>query len=277
MGLGYAIGNVALAALAYKNWAEVITATVKRQEPTQVILKNGLTIEAEVGLRFLVREIFFKKVYNLPYLPLEDHDIVVDIGANNGVFTLFAASITDNIVYAFEPSPRNLAVLRRNISLNRLPHLIVHGCAVSDKVGSAKLFLNPADGQQNLLSAYIHPDKIEQYKAATDLTYLLAPSGQSETCIEVPTTTLQEIMDSNHLERIDFLKLDCEGAEGSILQATPSAYLNQVRKIAMEFHDHLSELDHAALQNLLERVGFTIQLKWDGKSPLGYIYAWRDP
>ena len=275
MHIGYALENVVLAARAYENWAEVIAATVKRREPTKVILKDGLTIEAEVDLRFLVREIFFKRMYNPAYLPIGDNDIVVDIGANNGVFTLFAASITRNAVHAFEPSPRNLEVLRRNIAVNGLHHVTAQGCAVSDKVGLAKLFLNPANGQQNLLSDHIIPDKIEQYKTCTDLNYLISGPDKAETYVEVPTTTLQEIMDCNHLEQIDFLKLDCEGAEGSILQSTPGEYLKRVRKIAMEFHNHLSELSHSDIQNILEAASFTTRLKWDTKSPLGYIYAWR--
>ena len=64
MSIGYALGNVVLAARAYENWPEVITAIAKKQEPAKVILKNGFTIEAEVGLRFLVREIFFTRIFN---------------------------------------------------------------------------------------------------------------------------------------------------------------------------------------------------------------------
>jgi len=276
MSIGYALGNVALAARAYENWPEVIAAIAKKQEPAKVILKNGFTIEAEVGLRFLVREIFFTRVYNPSYLPIEDNDIVVDIGANNGIFTLFAASITHNAVHAFEPSPRNIEVLRRNITANGLHHVTAHCYAVSDKPGSAKLFLNAADGQQNLLSDQILPAKIEQYKTCTDVNYLIPRNDEAVTSIEVPTTTLQEIIDSNNLERIDFLKLDCEGAESPILQSTPTSYLQRVRKIAMEFHDHLSELNHNDLQHILESAGFHTRLKWDGRSPLGYMYAWQD-
>src|SRR5438105_15962753 len=123
-----------------------MAAIANKQQPEKVILKNGLTSEAEVGLRFLVREIFFERVYTSSYLPIEDNDIVVDIGANNGVFTLFAASLTRNRVYAFEPSPRNLEVLKHNIAVNGLEHVTAHGYAVSDTIGSAKLFLNPRDG-----------------------------------------------------------------------------------------------------------------------------------
>ena len=276
MGIGYAVGNVVLAARKYKNWPEVIVSTAKRQEPAKVILKNGLQIEADVGLRFLVREIFFEKVYNPANLSIGRNDLVVDIGANNGVFTLFAASITRNRVHAFEPSPRNLEVLRRNIALNGLHHVIAHNCAVSDRVGSAKLFLNPADGQQNLLADHILPDKIAEYKTHTDLNYLIARPDKAEDSLEVATTTLQEIITSNNIERIDFLKLDCEGAEGSILHSTPRQYLQRVRKIAMEFHDHLSQFSHSDIQRMLEVAGFLTRLKWDGKSPLGYMYAWRD-
>ncbi len=275
MGIGYAMGNVVLAAREYKNWPEVIANITRKREPDKVILKNGLTIQAELGLRFLVREIFFKRVYNPACIPIEDNDSVVDIGANNGVFTLYAAINTQNAVHAYEPSPRNLEVLKRNIAANNLRHVTAHGCAVSDKDGVAKLFLNPTDGQQNLLSNLIFPDKIEQYKTSTDLNYLIPGPDKPETFIEVPTTTLQEIMDVNNLKQIDFLKLDCEGAEGLILQSTPEAYLRRVRKIAMEFHDHLSDVNHVQIQKLLESAGFTTRLKWDKKSPLGYMYAWR--
>ena len=275
MSIAHALGNVVLAPRAYENWAEVIVHTAKRQEPAKLILKNGLVIEAEIGLRFVVREIFFRRVYNPPYLPIEENDVVVDIGANNGVFTLYAASITRQAVFAFEPSPRNFAILQRNIATNKLTHVIASSSAVSDAVGSATLCLNPEDGQQNLLSDHILPDKIEHYRADTDVNYLLSGVTRPESHIEVPTTTLQAIMDSNDLERIDFLKLDCEGAESAILQSTPDEYLKRIRKIAMEFHDHLSELNHQDIQHILERAGFTTRLKWDGKSPLGYMYAWR--
>lgn len=275
MGIGYAIGNVVLAARAYENWAEVITNTARRQEPPKLMLKNGLTIEAEVGLRFLVREIFFERVYNPSYLPIEENDIVVDIGANDGVFTLFAASITRNAVHAFEPSPRNLEVLKRNIAANRLHQVIAHGCAVSAKIGLAKLLLDPADGQRNRLSDPILPCKIEQHETSTNLNYPISEPNQAKTYIEVPVTTLQEIMDSNNLEQIDFLKMDCEGSEGSILISTSVDYLQKIRKIALEFHDHLSELNHSDIQNILERAGFTTRLKWETKSSLGYIYAWQ--
>ena len=100
-------------------------------------------------------------------------------------------------------------------------------------------------------------------------------AAKHEKHIEVPSLTLKGLMDNTHIDQIDFLKIDCENSEGSILQSTPDKYLKRVRKIAMEFHDQLSELNHSDIQNILERAGFTTKLKWDGKASVGFMYAWR--
>jgi FkbM family methyltransferase len=275
MSIGYAIGNVVLAPRVYENWAEVIATTFKRKEPSKVILKNGLIIEAEVDLRYVVREIFFKRVYNPAYLPIERDDVVVDIGANNGVFTLFASTKTREAIHAIEPAPRNVEILRRNIAVNGLHNVTVHECAVSAAIGTARLFLNAADGQQNVLSEHVIPDRIKQYTDRPDLNHILSYTDETANFIEVPTTTLPALMDNHALRHIDFLKLDCEGAESSILRSTPEAYLKRVRKIAMEFHDYLSDTSHAELQAILQRAGFRTRLKWDNRSPVGYLYAWQ--
>ena len=108
------------------------------------------------------------------------------------------------------------------------------------------------------------------------LEHLLHSSHHEDyEAIEVETLTLPSIMERNNLQHIDFLKMDCEGSEGVILRSTPKDYLQRVRKIAMEFHDHLSPLTHAEIQQLLEEAGFLTQVKWDQQSPVGFLYGWR--
>ena len=275
MSIRSKVKNTLYATQKYKNWLEVVAARVKGQEPDKLILKNGLRIESPVGLRDLVNEIFFWKFYNPTNLAIGSNDVVVDIGANTGVFTVFAASITRKVVYAFEPFPSTFEVLKRNIDANKLKHVIACCSAVSDKVGSTNLLLNPNDSRQNLLMEHIFPDKIEKYQVSENLDYLKSDIEEIEKTVEVPTTTLQELMDSYQIEQIDFLKLDCEGAEEAILQSTPEAYLQRVQKIAMEFHDHLTRSNHDELQKLLEETGFITELNWEKESPLGFLYAWR--
>lgn len=180
----------------------------------------------------------------------------MDIGANIGVFTLFAAYNKQNTVHSFEPFPGNFEFLNRNIHTNGLHNITTHCVAVGDKVGFEKLFISDISGGHLLFDRNIN-GKLEKY-------------------IEVPTITLQSIMDDNNLEQIDFLKLDCEGSEGLILMSTPTDYLKRIRNIAMEFHDNVSTLKHDDIQRLLKEAGFVTRLNWDGNSPFGYIYGIRN-
>jgi len=263
----------------YDNWTNIIMALAKRQNPSQVILRNGMRFEAPGGFawRGYVDEIVFKHAYTPAHLQLERGDIVVDIGAHVGVSTVFAASRTQNTVYAFEPFPSSFEILKRNISVNKLCNVVLYRSAVADKVGSVSLLLSSRANTRHMLSDPVLLDQLEKYQTnAEHLQFESIMPGELEEYLEVPTTTLQEIMDRNNIEQIGFLKMNCEGSEGLILASTPKSYLKRIRKIAVEFHDHLSKFYHDDMRKLLEETGFTTYLKWDGKSPIGSLYAWRD-
>jgi FkbM family methyltransferase len=169
---------------------------------------------------------------------------------------LFSALRTQKEVHAFEPSPENVEFLNRNIHTNRLDNVIVHNVAVCDKTEKlTKLYLGDSVGHS-----------------------LLTAECPTEKYIEVPSITLRHIMDDMAIEEVGFLKIDCEGCEGSIFLSTPMEYLRRVKKIVVEFHDNMSSLKHDAIQRLLEEAGFETRLYWGfGKdSPYGYLYGKRD-
>ena len=240
--------------LQCKNWAEVALPIATHQTPLRVILRNGARFESHALYWADMYSTFFQGIYTPRYLPIEKNDVVVDIGANIGVFTVYAASRTQNTVYAVEPSSDNFQALKQNIRSNGLKNVIPLRFAVSDKSGE-ELFFDLGASQHHRLKKVIR-DATEKYVA-------------------VPSITLQDLMDSYQIEQIDFLKLDCEGAEEAICQSTSNTYLSRVQKIAMEFHDHLTQSNHNELQKLLEKAGFSTRVYWDGKSVLGFIYAWR--
>ncbi|MDQ2714783.1 MAG: FkbM family methyltransferase [Chloroflexota bacterium] len=241
--------------LRCKNWREIAVPIAKHQKPTTIILRNGFHFEAPAIHWWDIDDIFFKRVYNPTHLHIGSNDLVVDIGANIGVFTAFAASKTQNTVYSFEPSQSCFEFLRGNIRANRLKNVIPYNLAVSDKSGT-ELLLESVDSTARKLKS-VKPEQTGEYK-------------------EVSTTTLQDIIDSNNIEQIDFLKMDCEGAEGSILSSTPKDQLKRIRKIAMEFHDGISKMKHDEMRKLLEELDFTTDINWNGRSRLGHLYAWRD-
>ena len=241
--------------LRCQNWREIAVPIATHQKIPKIILRNGLRFEAPAIHWYDVDEIIFNHGYNPLHLHIERNDIVVDIGANIGLFTVYAASITQKTVYAYEPFPNNFEVLKQNIHANGLNNVIPYRLAVSDKSGIELLYVNEDYAGHRL-------------KNVVD--------GKGGKYIEVPTTTLQDIMDSNNLEQIDFLKLDCEGAEGLILESTSIDYLKRVRKIAMEFHAILLKISPQDMRKLLEEGGFTTSIIWHPESQLGSLYGWRD-
>jgi FkbM family methyltransferase len=240
--------------LKCQNWREIAIPVATHKPLTRIALRNGYYFEAPIIGWWDVHEIYFKSIYNPVQLPIEKDDVVVDIGANIGLFTVYAASRTQNAVYAFEPSPGNFETLMQNIRASGLINIIPFQNAVSNESG-IELFCDSENSTGcQLTSVFSRDDKNN---------------------IEVHSITLQDIMDSNNIEKIDFLKMDCEGSEGLILESTSKDYFQRIRKIAMEFHDDISKLKHDDIEKLLERVGFITAIHHDSKSDRGFIYAWR--
>ncbi|MHC4268982.1 MAG: FkbM family methyltransferase [Planctomycetota bacterium] len=121
------------------------------------------------------------------------------------------------------PKVYNFGYLQQNISLNEFRYVTTHLAAVSDKVETRKFFVNEST------SHHLTEENTE---------------SNSEGFVEVQTVTLKHIIDQNDLDHINFLKLDCEGGAGYVLLSTPLDYLKRIRKIAIEFHDTLSPLNH---------------------------------
>ena len=250
--------NFAFNFFRFNNWYEISKNMIIGKKPDMVVLRNGIRIYFPEGISilWLVNEIFFQKVYTPKGFEIGPNDLVVDIGAHIGIFSLFAANITKNSVYAFEPFPNNIEFLKLNVKKNDFGNVIINNMAVTDKVGYSKLFLADGFTRHLVFNKDVNEKDLEEY------------------CI-VPSVTLKKIIDDNKLKQIDFLKLDCEGAEGLILMSTPWEYLKKIRKISLEFHDNVSPLNHNEIQMLLNEAGFTTKLDWDGKSHLGCIYSHR--
>jgi FkbM family methyltransferase len=222
------------------------------------VLRNGMVLcgPANHPLLQMAEEIFHARLYTPDGWDLRAGGVVVDIGANIGVFSLLAAGRQSSWVFAFEPYPENIRFLKQNVSANRMMNVTICESAVSDLSGWQRLYGNPNAAGHSLYAT----SAVDGYPGD----------------VRVPTTTLPEIMDTYLLDRVDFLKMDCEGSEGAILLSTPADYLKKISRLAIEFHDNVSALAHDRIKALLEQKGFRTALRWDGVSPFGFLYASQD-
>ena len=209
---------------------------------------------------FLLWEIYRFRIYADAERPIRPHDTIVDIGAHIGVFTTWAAQqAAAGRVIAYEAARDNFQLLEENVALNSLENVAVRHSAVFFPAG--KLAFNQPEGNGALGSV------------------LQAASAHAE---EVEAVTLEDIYAAHGLEKIDFLKLDAEGAEYPILLNASPAALGGIGRMVLEYHE-FPRLDwnHRDLAAHLENAGFRVRI--EGGVPgqgwlfgTGMIRAWRE-
>ena len=195
------------------NWPEIAAARLGLIDRPQVIrLRDGLRIASLRSLRTTFGEIFEPAIADLYGIRRECADLIVDVGANIGAFACLAARCLPAArVHAFEPSVPHAEQLARNLANNALTNVRVHGAAVT-RDGREVRFQVSGDGGS---SGLFFP-------------------GERE--IIMPSVSLG-VVDFSGSKRV-FLKLDCEGAEGEIIQwiCENRSRLPASLRIACEYH-----------------------------------------
>jgi FkbM family methyltransferase len=123
---------------------------------------------------------------------LRSNTVVYDIGAHVGFYSMLASKLVGprGKVYAFEPVSRNVAYLRRHLEANSVENVTTLNCALADSPGYAKFELG-SDSSGGRLGKH----------------------GQ----IQVEVHSLDELLREHIIEPAQFVKIDAEGAELSIL------------------------------------------------------------
>jgi len=159
--------------------------------------------------------------------------VAVDIGANIGLYTLAMARRVGphGRVFAFEPAPANFALLTRNVESNGYS-AIVTACrtAITDRSGLARFTLNVHNAGMHRLA--------------------------SEGAIEVETARLDDLLAG---QRVDFVKIDVEGAEVAVLRGMQSIIAaNPSIALLVEYNESgLRTFHHSTNDLFAELEGFT--------------------
>ena len=170
-------------------------------------------------------------------------DIVIDIGAHVGYYTLLMAQLVgkNGKVYSFEPDPVNFQLLKKSVEINGFENVVLIQKAVSNITDKVKLFLGDDDSAINRI-----------YDAKL---------GDAKESIDVDSVTIDEYFKEND-ELINFIKLDSEGSEVKIINGMKQ-FLSRNKKLVMmtEFFPFLikkSGDEPNQYLKSLEKSGFSI-------------------
>ena len=175
--------------------------------------------------------------YELGDVIVERKDIIIDCGANIGLFSAYAAA-QGQIVYAFEPSERTREYLMQNAQFSD-GKIIIEPLALSNQNGWNNFIVSENHSGGGRLNAVSH----------------------SSTAL-VPTITLDQFVHERNLARVDFIKADIEGAERLMLAGAQETLRRFAPKLAICTY-HLPD-DKEVLETLIKQANpdYIITHRW---------------
>lgn len=209
---------------------------------------NAITIaEPWPGIKLFNRrydslgEIFLDKEYIRfkDFLPSEG-DVVIDVGANIGEYTLIAAKLVGarGEVIAIEPHPESYSLLRKNIEINRLDNVVALQVALSDKDHQEIKLIEPEvmGVRYPVWASIMNTEKVGRY-------------------FFVKTVTLDTLVNKLRLKRVNLLKIDVEGAEVLVLRGAVNTLKRLKPKICIETH---GSQNRKSVLNMLKRYNYKL-------------------
>jgi len=153
----------------------------------------------------LIREIFLEDQYCAQEF-LKPDSVILDCGANIGIFSLYASSLSPKgKIYSFEPTEGIFGILHKNIVSNGLERRIfAYNLALGDKKRMAEIIIND---NYNITANTI-----------LDSDFLKGRESNYNKKESVEMTTIDDFIRENNIQKVDFIKMDTEGYEKQILK-----------------------------------------------------------
>lgn len=205
-----------------------------------IIGKNLIYLDKDDSLRLSTRGYYEPIITDLIKREVKEGDVVVDVGAHIGYYTLIFAELVGEKgkVYAFEPDPDNFDILRKNVEVNGYKNVILEQKAVSNQRGIVRLFLGKERSAHHTLSKNDY---------------------SSDESVPVEAIRLDDYFKE---ESIDFIKLDVEGGEynalnGMLSLLKRSSRLKMVVEMVPVFLEEMS-ISSEHFLSFLHKHGFDV-------------------
>ncbi|MBC7915493.1 MAG: FkbM family methyltransferase [Pyrinomonadaceae bacterium] len=189
-------------------------------------VKNFMTL-------YIYKEIFVDKCYDYPLL-FEQKPVIIDIGANTGLFSLRMKQLyPDSQIYCYEPFHLNFEQLSSNTKASNLSNIEIFNCGVGGVSRKEKL--------------YTHQSNLGGHS-------IIQSETNSNEFTEINLIAIQDIFESLKISNCNLLKMDCEGAEFEIIKSIDIKLAASIEKIIFEPTKSAYNVDE--LTEHLENIGF---------------------
>lgn len=177
-------------------------------------LKNGYRLKIRTNSTdfYAFVNVWIVEEYKKDGFEINKDDTIIDIGGHIGIFSIYAAQFCkDGQILSFEPVYSNFKMLKENLALNDLVNVRAFNVAVTSNKNKVKIFHNKDQAAHTIY-------------------------GKGDEYTEMDSTSLKDILDSNHIQKCSLLKIDCEGAEYEIFASVTDEYFDRIDRICMEYH-----------------------------------------
>lgn len=144
----------------------------------------------------------------------EKHNQCIDIGANIGTFSIFLSTLFDNVI-AYEPQIDNFELLTNNITENNRSNIMAYNYGIMNIEDSFEI-------ENHDKSEGIHPG-----------TYFINIEKKGS----IETKNLVSELEKNHINKVDFIKIDTEGSEFIILQSIETILVTHKPILCVEINE----------------------------------------
>ncbi|HVB80238.1 MAG TPA: FkbM family methyltransferase [Candidatus Binataceae bacterium] len=228
---------------ALRNWPEIARVRLARRGgPLTLRMRDGVTLALSDGDNeiWAFQSVYRRRCYDRDFSGLPADGLVVDLGANVGIFALYAASrlVPHGRVVAVEPNPRMVEVLKAN-ALAR-SNVMVVPFAIDVSAGTRTLYVT-----ESSLGCSFYQDRRET-SVAIEVGCIACADFLSAVC--------------GREGRVSLLKCNAEGIEYPLLLETEPDVWARVDRLAIKYHegDLVGMRDSRLLADAVRRLGYRV-------------------
>ena len=177
-------------------------------------------------------------VYNDEYeSKFNEDDVIYDLGANFGVYTMLAVNNNVEQIYAFEPTPKNVTYLKQTFQFD--DNVIIFDKAIG--------------GEDKKVTFYLQEHSVGN-----------SMYSKGGTPLEVDCINLETFILNNNLKPPTIIKCDIEGSEYDFIESLTDGFFEGIHTFIVEFHNNNNNQIWNPLKRLLN-LGYNIKMNNNDK------------